>query len=103
MSIVHGDVSNFDDLIKDELVLVDFYATWCGPCKMLSPVLEDISSDRDNLKIVKIDVDQNNELAKSNSIMSVPTLMLYKNGNMVSKMSGYMNKDELMTWIDENK
>lgn len=103
MSIVHGDVSNFDDLIKDELVLVDFYATWCGPCKMLSPVLEDISSDRDNLKIVKIDVDQNNELAKSNSIMSVPTLILYKNGKMVSKMSGYMNKDELMTWIDENK
>ncbi len=103
MNIVEGNNNNFDDLINDDLVLVDFFATWCGPCRMLAPVLEEISSDRSNLKIVKMDVDQNEEIAKRYGIMSIPTLGLFRNGNLITKRTGFMPKEELNNWIEENR
>mgnify|MGYP000172318326 FL=1 len=62
--LVHLENEDFNEMIKDDLVIVDFYANWCGPCKMLSPVLEEISSLRGNVKVVKVDVDKHNELAR---------------------------------------
>ena len=94
--VIHGTEENFNDLISKDLVLVDFFATWCGPCKMLSPVLEELASDRGLVDIVKIDVDECGALAKNYGIMSVPTLLLFKNGALVSK-------EQLSLWIEENK
>lgn len=97
-----GNKNNFESLINDSLVLVDFFATWCGPCKMLAPVLEEISNDQKNIKIVKIDVDKNEELSNRFGIMSVPTLLLFKDGNLIAKQNGYMPKEELLNWINNN-
>lgn len=103
MSVLHGNQDNFNELISSGEVLVDFFATWCGPCKMLSPVLEEMSSDRTDIKIVKIDVDENPDLARQYGVMSVPTLFLFQNGKQVSSQNGYMPKEELINWINENK
>ena len=84
MEIIHGTETDFNTHINDSLVLVDFFATWCGPCKMLGPVLEEIANDRVDVKIVKIDTDECPNLSKEYGIMSVPTLMLFKNGEVVS-------------------
>ena len=101
--MIYGTSENFNSLITDELVLVDFYADWCGPCKMLSPVLEELINDRAELKIVKVDVDQNEDLAKQYGILTIPTLLLFKNGSLVSTKKGYMPKELLNNWINENK
>lgn len=101
--IKHADNNNFDSLVSNDLVLVDFYATWCGPCKMLSPVLEDLSSDRANIDIVKVDVDESESLARRYGVMAVPTLILFKNGVEVAKQTGFMSKDMLSNWIEEHK
>lgn len=100
---IMGNESNFKSLINDELVLVDFFATWCGPCRMLAPVLSDLANDRGELKIVKIDIDENQSLAREYGVISVPTLMLFKKGNLVAKQSGYMPKELLSRWIEDNK
>lgn len=98
-----GNENNFKELINSDLVLVDFFATWCGPCRMLGPVLTDLANDRSELKIVKIDIDENANLAREYGVVSVPTLMLFKNGNLVAKKLGYMPKELITKWIEENK
>lgn len=100
MSLIHGNEHDFDELKNGEIVLVDFFATWCGPCKMLGPVLEELDESRDGIKIIKIDVDECSALAKKYGIMSVPTLMLFKNGKMVSKTTGYMDINELNDFVN---
>ena len=70
---------------------------------MLSPVLEDLANDRSNVNIVKVDVDECQNLAKNYGIMSVPTLLLFKNGSLISKRNGYMPKEEITSWIEQNK
>ena len=102
MNIIHGNEQNFSDLINSGEVLVDFFATWCGPCRMLSPVLEDISNDRAGIKVVKIDVDECPSLAREFGVMSVPTLYLFKDGKEISKKNGFMPKEELLDWINTN-
>ena len=101
--IIIGNKEDYNELIMGDLVLVDFFAKWCGPRKMLGQVLEEISNERNDLIIVKIDVDENPDLAKLNGVMSVPTLILFKNGNVVARQSGFMPKEILNKWIDENK
>lgn len=101
MEIIHATDENFKDVINDDIVLVDFFASWCGPCRMLSPVLEEISEDRDSIKIVKVDVDECNSLAKTYGVMSIPTLLLFKNGNLIRKTTGFMPKEQLLSWIEE--
>ena len=81
---------NLNDLIKNGIVIVDFYAEWCGPCKMLGPVLETLSVD-----VIKVNVDIHNELAIKNGVMSVPTVFIYKNGELNSKFIGFRTKDEI--------
>lgn len=101
--LIKGTEVNFNELINKELVLVDFFATWCGPCRMLGPVLEELAEDRSEFDIVKIDVDENPKLAQQYGIMSVPTLMIFKNGELVDTRSGFMPKELLMNWINEHK
>ncbi len=103
MEIIHGTETDFNTHINDSLVLVDFFATWCGPCKMLGPILEEIANDRVDVKIVKIDTDECPNLSKEYGIMSVPTLMLFKNGEVVSTNHGFMPKEKLTKWLEENK
>lgn len=91
----------FNNLINQDLVLVDFFATWCGPCKMMGPVLDELKESR-SVKVVKVDVDESEDLAKQYGIMSVPTLMLFKNGQLVSKKVGYIPLELLNDWINEN-
>lgn len=98
-----GNSSNFNELINDDLVLVDFFANWCGPCKMLAPVLSELASDRDGLKVVKIDVDANADLAREYGVMSIPTLVLFKSGKLVATQTGFLPKELLSRWIEENK
>ena len=92
--------NNFDDNIKGDKTLVDFFATWCGPCKMLSVELEMLAIENNSLKIVKVDVDKCPNIARKFGIMSVPTLLLYKDGNMVDKKTGYMPVENINEWIN---
>lgn len=92
----------FNKLISEDLVLVDFFATWCGPCKMLSPIIDELVNER-QFKVVKIDVDQNMELAQEYGIMSVPTLILFSKGKLLDKKSGFVPKEVLVEWINANK
>ena len=71
---------DFNEEIKDKLVLVDFYATWCGPCRMMHPIIEEVAKE-ENIKVIKIDVDKHDELARNYGIMSIPTIILFQNGN----------------------
>ena len=83
---------SFNEIINQDKILVDFYAERCGPCKMLTPVLERLG---DSFEIVKVDVDKHFDLAKEYGIMSVPTLIIFKNGKVVKQMIGFMGYDEL--------
>ena len=93
--------NEFDSLVKEGLVLVDFFATWCGPCKMLSPVLEEVANENPNLTVLKIDVDEVGELAARFGIQAIPTLILFKNGEEVAKRMGYQNKNQLLAFINQ--
>ena len=85
----------FEELIKKGKVLVDFYATWCGPCQLLSPILEEIEKENKEVTIVKIDVDKNESLARKHGIMSIPTIEIYDKGNLVDKQVGLLSKEEI--------
>ena len=93
----------FNDTIKEGVVVVDFFATWCGPCRMLAPILEDVSETRDDAKFLKVDVDENYDLAKSFGIMSVPTVLFFKDGILVDKSIGLINSETINQIIDKNK
>lgn len=99
----HANESNFQEMTGKGLVLVDFFATWCGPCRMLGPVLEDMANDRDSIDIVKVDIDESMNLARQYGIMSVPTLILFKDGQVIAKTGGFQPKESLQQFIDNNK
>ena len=101
--IINLNNENFSDEIKSGLVLVDFYALWCGPCKMMHPVIEEIANNHSNLKIIKVDVDKHEELSRGYSIMSIPTIILFKNGNIVEKNIGFTSSDILDSWINNHQ
>ncbi len=87
----------FEKEIKEGTVLVDFFATWCMPCRMMSQILEEVDRELNGKgKIVKVDVDQNENLAKKFGVMSIPTLVLFKDGKMVSKNVGVMQKNDCL-------
>lgn len=90
-------MENFNDIINgNQLTLVDFFATWCGPCKQMHPVLEQLkASEGENLRIIKLDVDKNEALADAYRIQSVPTLMLFRNGELLWRQSGAMSLADL--------
>lgn len=93
--------NEFENTIQNGVVLVDFFATWCGPCKMLGPVLEDLAKDYEGkATIVKVDVDQDQDLAMQFGIMSVPTMIIFKNGEAVKTLQGFMAKNQLVSALD---
>ena len=92
------NISEFEKEVQGELVIVDFYADWCGPCQMLAPVLEDLDKEV-NVKIVKINVDDIPELARQFRVISIPTLLLFKDGKFVKKELGYMPIERLREFI----
>ena len=94
--------NNFNAIINSgQSVLVDFYADWCGPCKTLAPILKDVKKDlKDDIKIIKIDVDKNQPLAAKYQVRGVPTLVLYKKGEQVWRQSGVVQKNELVSIIN---
>ncbi|WP_339250829.1 thioredoxin [Sporosarcina sp. FSL W8-0480] len=103
MAIVHATDADFKDQTKDGLVLVDFWATWCGPCKMIAPVLEELDGDLNGkAKIVKVDVDENQATAGEFGIMSIPTLVLFKDGEIVDKVVGFQPKEQLAELIEKH-
>ena len=87
-------VADFEKEVQGDVVLVDFFAEWCGPCQMLAPLLEQL-----DVKVVKIDVDELPDLARQFRVMSIPTLMLFKNGQFVKKQLGYMPIEALKEFI----
>lgn len=96
MSLIHYE-KDFDNLIKTKAV-VDFYATWCGPCKMFGPIFEEASEDN-NINFVKLDVDKNDDIARKYGVMTIPTVILFDNGEEVKRHVGLMNKEELEEFI----
>ncbi len=96
MGLIHYE-NGFDDLIKD-IAVVDFYATWCGPCKMFGPVFEEVSNES-NINFVKVDVDKENDIARMYGVMTIPTVILFKNGEEVKRNIGYMSKEGLIDFM----
>ena len=96
--------TSFDGLLADEkLVIVDFWATWCGPCRMLSPLLDEVEEEMaDKITVVKVNVDDADEIAMRYRIMSIPTLLFFKNGQIVDKTVGAMPKSTLVDKINAN-
>lgn len=95
--------ANFDAevLNSDTPAVVDFFATWCGPCKMMAPVIEALAAEYDGkVKIGKLDVDENEEIAARYGVMTIPTIILFKNGEIVTKTIGVQSKDSLKKAID---
>ena len=90
-----------DEVLKSNLpVIVDFWAEWCGPCKMLTPILEELSDEMKNeINVVKVNLDENQDLAIKYSIRSIPTLLLFKEGNLVDTKVGLLPKSEIVSWF----
>ena len=89
-----------DVLESDKPVLVDFWAAWCGPCRVVAPVLEEIASERDDLRIVKLDVDANQQTAANYEVLSIPTMILFKNGQVAKKIIGAYPKKRLESELE---
>ena len=86
---------------EKKLVFVDCYTTWCGPCKMQSPVIDQLSEEMDDIKFTKMDVDQNQETARNLGIMAIPTLLIKKDGKIVDRLTGYTPKEKLEQILDQ--
>lgn len=105
MSLMQATDSSFQKDVLDQkgLVLVDFWAEWCGPCKMLNPILEQLASELSGkVKIVKVNVDQNPETPGNFNVRSIPTLVLFKDGEAISTKVGSLPKSSLEQWIQQN-
>lgn len=94
--------AEFDSYIKEGVTAVDFFATWCGPCKMLAPVFEEVSEEMSEVKFAKVDIDESLEIAQKFTITTVPTILIFKDGVKVDTLVGFMPKNKLMESIQKH-
>ena len=102
MAVIELTQENYQKEVieSDKPVLIDFFATWCGPCKMVSPVVDEIANERPDIKVCKLDVDRNLDLARTFQVMSGPTLVAMKNGEIINKIVGAMPKAQILKMFD---
>lgn len=103
MAVAQLDKNNFEtEVLKSKgVVLVDFFATWCGPCKMTGPIIDQLAEEVKNVKFVKIDVDQNQELSSQYQVFSIPTFLIFKDGQVVNQFVGAQSKESFLTEINK--
>ena len=101
MSVIKVTSENFEkEIVKSEKpVLIDFYATWCGPCKMVAPIVDEIANENEEYKVCKIDVDDEGDIAAAFGVISIPTLVVIKNGAIANRAVGYREKDEILKML----
>lgn len=101
MSVININKNNFQEEVMNanRPVLVDFWAAWCGPCQMLGPVIEEIAAERNDIKVAKVNVDEQPELASQFQVMSIPTLVVIKDGQIVNKSVGAKPKDQILKML----
>lgn len=101
--IITIDKDNFEETIsQDKISLVDFWAEWCGPCKMLLPVIEEVAEEiGDKVNVCKLNVDQNGDLARQYSVMTIPTMIFFKNGEVIEKTVGFKPKAQILKMIEK--
>ena len=104
-----GDITkltsdNFDDFVKEDTVVVYFWAEWCGPCKVMAPIFEEVAGElKGRAKLSKVDIDANSDLAQRFQVMSIPTMIFFRDGEQVDRISGALPKDELIKKVQEIK
>jgi len=99
MAVVFANNNNFKEAVAEGIVILDFYADWCAPCRMIGPVLEQITEENPDIKIVKVDVDNNMELANQFGVRGIPALFVLKDGKTVAQRAGFMPKAALVEWV----
>lgn len=99
MAVEHLTEDNFESAIQSGVTLVDFFATWCGPCKMLSPIVEEIGSEAQSFSVYKVDIDECEDLAMDYSVMSVPTLVIFKDGEEAERLIGARSKADILNAV----
>lgn len=102
MEVIKLNNENFEQEVQKQsgIVLVDFYAEWCGPCKMLSPIVDEIAKERADIKVGKVNIDESSELAIQHRVMSVPTLLVMQNGKELARSVGYKAKQEILSMLN---
>ncbi len=104
MAVEHANDATFAGLIGDGITLVDFWATWCGPCRMFGPIFEETSNKTNDAKFVKFEIDESNrQTPMKYGIRSIPSILAFKNGELVEARTGVMDSDTLLAWIEELK
>ena len=102
MAVINVTSSDFEEIVlkSDKPVLVDFWASWCGPCRMVGPIVEDISNEREDILVCKVNVDEEPDLAIEYKVMSIPMMIVFKNGQIYNKSIGAVPKQEIISLLD---